>query len=150
MADWIVPVFDRTQDDVIYAISKIAEWKENNITNTSRLKGCLNDTDINRIENNIQYISDRLSSLYYFTKIEAKTWDMSQLPDITDVNRIIGNLNNIISSYFKPNNSPDVPTTMLTYEQINHIEQNLSLLKEMIDNMVNSFRECGTFNCGEG
>ena len=32
MAVWIDPVFDRTQEDVEFAIEKIAEWVAANIT----------------------------------------------------------------------------------------------------------------------
>ena len=36
-----------------------------------------------------------------------------------------------------------------TRHLFNDIEENLYLLKEMLENMMSSFRECGNFNCGE-
>ena len=150
MAEWINPVFDRTQADVSFAISKIAEWRDTNSNDVYELKGCFNVSDINRIENDIKYLSDKLSTLYYFPHIKSKSWGDSGLPDILDVSRIIGNIGEIISSYFQYDTAPDLPETMLNYEQINNIEENLHLIKNILDNMIGSFRECGTFNCGEG
>lgn len=149
MASWIEPIFDRTQGDVDFALAQISEWKKNGSTGTSELKGCLNVTDLNRIENNIQFLSDRLNSLYYFSVVDTKTWDRSMLPTITEIERIIRNIRMLISSYFQSDDAPVVPDTMVTYEQVNHIEENLHLIKNIIDDMVSSFRECGTFNCGE-
>ena len=149
MADWITPIFDRTQADVDFAIAKIAEWREEGVYNVYDLKGCLNVSDINRIENDIQYLSDNLSTLYYFPHTVSKSWNNAGLPTIEDVTRVIGNVRKIISSYFQYESAPDLPDTMLTYEEINNIEENLHLLKRMLEDMISSFRECGTFTCGE-
>lgn len=149
MAEWTPAVYDRTQGDVDFALSKIAEWKATGYTDTYELKGCLNVSDINRIENNIQYLSDNLSALYYFPHTVSKTWDMSGLPNIDDVNRIIGNIKKIISAYYRYSLAPELPETMLRFEHINDIERNLHYLRGMLVRMKRDFRECGTFNCGE-
>lgn len=149
MSNWITPIFDRTQEDVDYAIFKLDEWKANGTTDIYELKGCLNVSDINRIEKNIQYLSDKLSEQCYFPHAITKTWDMMGLPNMNDINRIIGNIRNIIMAFFQKSTSPDLPNNMLNYEQVNAIEENLYLIKEILDNMVSSYRECGTFNCGE-
>lgn len=149
MAEWSTPIFDRTQADVDFAISKIAEWKNSGYTSVYELKGCLNISDINRIETNIQYLSEQLTDLYYPSYITSKTWGLSGLPDINDVVRIIANVKKIISSFYQSSNAPELPDTMLTYEQVNNIEENLYLIKDILNDMILSFRECGTFNCGE-
>lgn len=149
MGKWISPVFDRTISDVSFAIAKINEWKQTGSKEVYELKGCLNVTDINRIENNIQYLFDELSSLYYFPRTVSKSWDMEKLPTSDDISRIINNVKKTISAYFQTDTAPKVPKTMLTYEQVNDIEENLYLIKEILDDMASYFRECGTFNCGE-
>jgi hypothetical protein len=98
VTEWIYPVFDRTQADVDYAKAKLSEWKEQGHPINNALKGCLNLNDINRIENDTQYLSDNLSALYYLSHIETTSWGIRDLPDINDVNRIIGNVKKIISS----------------------------------------------------
>lgn len=144
MAEWISPVRDRTQSDVDYAISQI---KSGN--NSTEFKGCFNVTDINRIENNTRYIADRLNVLKYTNSIETKLWDMYGIPNITEVTRLINNVSKIIAAYYKPDGSPSLPSTLLTYEQVNNLEQMLYMIKHLIDNEENAFRYCGTFNCGE-
>lgn len=149
MATWTTPVFDRTQADVDAAIRQIVDWKANGFTTTVELKGCMNTSDINRIENNIQFLSDTLTSLYYFSEVDTKTWNRSMLPTISEIERILRNMKTLIDSYYKEDGSPDLPATMLSFEDINSIERNLYLIKEMIDSMQASYRQCGTFQCGE-
>lgn len=145
MANWSNPVFDRTIADVEYAKQQL----EKNINNVD-YKGCFNVNDLLRIENNTRYLADSLNDLYYRNTIETeKNWITSSVPNVANITRIINNLNKIFTAYHKPSNAPNLPTTLLTYEQVNAIEKNLYLIKEMLDNMVAYFRECGTFVCGE-
>lgn len=149
MADWINPIFDRTQADVDFALSKITEWRNSTADGEYELKGCLNVSDINRIETDIQYLSDNLSELYYFPHADTKTWDNKGLPNVDDISRIIGNVRKIISAFCQFDTAPALPETMLMYEQVNDLEENLYLIKNILDEMIGSFRECGTFDCGE-
>ena len=149
MANWIDPIFDRTQADVDFAISKIAEWRNNGSTDVYELKGCFNVSDINRIEGNIQYLLEHLSALYYFPHTVSKTWSMTGLPNIDDVTRIIQNVRKTINAFYQTSNAPVLPNTLLSYSEINDLEKNLYLMKQILDDMILSFRECGTFNCGE-
>lgn len=152
MANWIEPIYDRTQSDVEYAKSRIKYFKENGgITDGVNLKGCLNTDDLNRIEYDTQYISDMLNALYYFNNITTHSdiWYMGSVPYVNHLNRIIDNVSKLQTSYFKPSGAPNLPNTLTHYEQVNSIEKCLYLLKVMIDDMVSSFKECGTFSCGE-
>lgn len=144
MAVWISPVYDRKQSDVDYAISQI---KSGN--NQSEFKGCFNVTDINRIENNSRYIADRLNVLKYSNTITTKSWDMYGIPNYTEITRLINNVTSLIKAYYQPTGAPSLPSTLLTYEQVNALEKNLYMIKHLIDNEENEFRHCGTFNCGE-
>lgn len=152
MANWSKPIYDRTQADVDYAKSQIKYFKQNGgITDGKDLKGCLNVDDLNRIEFNTEYISDLLITLCYFNNINKHSdrWYVSSVPYVNHINRIIDNVLRLQTAYFKPSGSPTLPTTLTHYEDVNSIEKCLYLLKVMIDDMVSSFRECGTFNCGE-
>ena len=145
MVEWIRPVYDRTQADVDYALSQISLGN-----NATEYKGCFNLTDINRIENNIRYLSDTLNTLLYQNiGVVTKSWEMSDIPNITEIARILGNISYLIQCYYISDDAKALPTTILTYEDANVIEETLHLIKVMIDDMVSSFRECGTFNCGE-
>lgn len=145
MATWIEPVFDRIYDDVLYAIQQLSMG-----INNAEYKGCFNPVDINRIENNTRYLSDELNSLVYCNSVDTQNnWTKESTIYEEHITRIIGNISHILDKYFKPPDSPTLPGTLLTYEQVNNLEKNLHLLKEMLDNMKNSFKRCGTFNCGE-
>ena len=151
--NWIEPIYDRTQYDVEYAKSRIKYFKQNGgITDGVELKGCLNYTDLNRIENNIVYLSETLNELYYRNTIDEPNtqWNMNNTPTKAQVDRIIGNIIKILSKYYTPDGTPDLPETLTHYEEVNNIEECLYLLKVMIDNMKSMFRECGAFSCGEG
>lgn len=144
MAQWINPIYDRTQADVDYAKSQL-----NQGNNDVEFKGCINVTDIRRIENNTRYLADELIKLYYFNTLTTYSWDLSSIPYLAHINRIINNVGILWGKYHKPNGSVELPPTLLHYEHANAIEKNLYLIKEMLDNMISSFRECGTFQCGE-
>lgn len=144
MAEWMSPVYDRKQSDVDYAKSQLS--KGNNI---SELKGCFNVGDINRIENDIRYIADRLNVLKYTNTVTTKSWDMYRVPNVTEVNRLINNVSKLITAYYRPADSPDLPVTLLTYEQVNALEKNLYMIKHLIDSEENQYRYCGTVICGE-
>ena len=194
---WKEPIFDRTQADVDYAISKIAEWIAYNISSAEYdekvrieneklvlregyavttddklilqgdgraivdedklvvkigvvydLKGCLNPLDINRIEGNIAYLSEKLSSLYYPNTIITKQWDNNGLPNEREIQRIIDNIKEIIKSFYQPVDAPALPSTMLSYNDINTLERNIDLIKYLLDCMVNSFRKVGAYKSG--
>lgn len=152
MAVWIDPVFDRTQEDVSIAEEKIQEWIKAKLTGnpieTYELKGCLNLTDINRIEGNIQYLSDRLDELHYPPATSCKVWERSGLPTERDIRRILSNVNLIISAYYQQDDVSAVPGSMGNYTDINAIEENLYRIKQLLDSMVASFQKSGMFQSG--
>lgn len=147
---WSEPIFDRTQADIDYAIKMLQEWKENPSATPFDLKGCFNVNDINRIEDNIKYLSEELTKLYYFSNVESKTWEWGAFTVTTsEINRIRNNITILINSFFKDAKAPAIPDTLLTFQQVNDLEQNLYLIKAMLDNMIRATKECGVAECGE-
>ena len=145
MAEWISPIYDRTQADIDYAKSQL-----NLKNNIYELKGCFNLTDLHRIEDNTRYLADTLNEMYYFnTVITNNSAVISNVPQTKGVNRIINNVAILWDKYYKPTGAVNLPSSMLHYEHINSIEKNLYLLKKHIDDMVGYFKECNTFECGE-
>ena len=153
MAVWIDPVFDRTQADVDFATEKIAEWIAGNITGNPLvvydLKGCMNVYDINRIEGNVAYLANELSMLYYPPDTSVKSWTTADMPTEQDISRILYNVKALITAYYQPRNAPTIPASLLSYGEVNAVEKNLSLIKELLDCMVGSFRKSGTFQSGK-
>lgn len=191
---WREPIFDRTLEDVEFAIQKIAEWKTSHTHSTDirvendvlivrgagmayatddkvvlqeegavyvdddvlvvhvgdvyELKGCLNLLDLNRIEGNIAYLAELMESYSYSPNIHGKQWSRVDMPNQDDMSRIVENIRALISAFYSPDNPPQLPTTMLSYSDINAIEENLYLIKEILDCMVSSFKKVGTIKSG--
>ena len=152
---WIVPVVDRTLLDVQDALVQIEAWRTQVANGQSptvtELKGCLNATDLNRIEANTRYISQFIRGYGYQTNVTTKVdWTDECLPNVDDVNRIIDNIKEIRNKYYEPAGMPSLPQTMVSFSDINAIEQSLLLFREMLLGMVGAFRRSGTFRCGQG
>ena len=195
---WREPIFDRTQEDVDFAINKIAEWIVYNISAAEYdekvrveneqlilregkaevvdnsalvlqgdgrayvendvlivrigvvydLKGCLNVMDINRIEENIAYLSEKLVLHQRPSSVTTKRWKKDDLPTEEDIKRIISNIVSLNESFYRPKDAPNLPSTMLSFNDINSIERNIYLIKYLIDCMVQSFRKMGTIKSG--
>lgn len=150
---WIVPVVDRTLRDVQDALAQIEMWRTqvaNGQTPTvTELKGCLNATDLNRIEGNTMYISQLIREHGFQTNVTTKVdWTDESLPNATDVNRIIDNIKEIRNKYYEPAGMPSLPQTMVSFSDINAIEQSLLLFREMLLGMAGTFRRSGTFVAG--
>ena len=192
---WKNPIFDRTLDDVTFAIEKIAEWKKKHIHSGDihvegdslvlqdggtvyieddslilvnedgvayveddkliaqlgvvyDLKGCLNLSDISRIEGNIAYLAERLTQNRYPIVVNTKEWSGDGLPTAQDMARIARNIRSMIDEFAKSGKSIAVPDVMLSHEDINVLEYNLYLLKQLLDAMVEGFIKSGTQKCG--
>ena len=113
------------------------------------LKGCLNLSDITRIEDNISYIADRLIQSHYPVVVASKEWTKTDLPNANDMKRIAKNIQSIINGFVSPIKKVEIPETMLSYQDINNLEHNLYLLKELLDIMSTSFIPSGTNKCGD-
>ena len=126
-------IFDRTQNDL--------EQKTP--------KGYYNYTDLNRVETWCEYLANLLNSYSYPVSISIKkNWNMSDLPNANDMERIRSNVNAIKTVFHA---YTDVPENLnyMTIEKANDIEKILSELDFLTKNMISSFRYSNTFNSGE-
>ena len=112
------------------------------------LKGCLNLSDIIRIEDNISYLAEHLTRYLYPLEVNARAWTNSSLPNLDDMKRIASNIRSIFENFYTPSEAETVPDEMLSYQDINAIEHNLYLLKQLLDSMKASFISSGTRYCG--
>ncbi len=191
---WRNPIYDRTSEDVEFAIRKIAEWKQSHTHSTDirvendtllvrdegtayvsddkfaletegiayveddvlvvrvgdvyELKGCFNLLDLNRIEGDIAFLAEHMEEFAYAPNIHGKEWNRVDMPNQNDMSRIVDNIRALIEAFYTPDNPPSLPSTMLSYSDINAIEENLYLLKQMLDCMQTSFKKVGTIKSG--
>lgn len=111
------------------------------------LKGCLNLSDITRIEDNITYLSEKLTKYRYPIVSNSKEWTKDSLPNAQDMSRIADNIRSLFKG-FVPTIVPDVPNIMLSYADVNTLERNLNELRELLDAMECSFITSGTTTSG--
>ncbi len=126
-------IFDRTQNDL--------EQKTP--------KGYYNHTDLNRVETWCEYLANLLNSYSYPVSITIKkNWNMSDLPNVNDMERIRSNVNAIKTVFHA---YTDVPENLnyMTIEKANAIEKILSEIDFLTKNMISCFRYSNTFNSGE-
>lgn len=130
---WITPITDRTQADVNLVL-EYGSIGYNNLTPEQKavwnagMKGALNASDLNRIENNIKFLASSLE-LY---NLNIKTdWQMSDVPRNNDFNRILSNLNAVKDKARErfSINLPGTPSLPLNgFEKINDIENILYII----------------------
>ena len=145
---WIATITDRTQRDVDEALSKLAEWRRwisvGLVPETHELKGCLNVSDLNRIENNLGYLIELVEELDpEETEIDyVKTdWSVTDIPNISDIERILSVLRDIRVKYDIPLSQTPVPNTMLHFDDVNRVEENLNLLRSKLFEVARSKTE---------
>ena len=114
----------------------------------------LNCTDLNRVENNTEYIAQYLVNLNYAVPIGTvvKNRTMASLDFISSINRIEENIDIIKNSFLSPPGWQEKKTWSLgkgfSYKDANRLENNLDILYKWAQIAKNNLVYCGTFNCG--
>ena len=140
---FITPIYDRTQEDVDrvkYLVTVIL-----NGTNTAEelqefqndMKGSLNYSDLNRIENNLT----ELASYFGLTLVSMSRDTIPRVPYFVNVLTNVGLVRN---SLYKKSSTPSVPAMPLNvYSKINDIEK---IIWDAYDTWIHnqaSFTYCG-------
>ena len=128
MTEWIAPIFDRTYGDVLQAES------DRDMINP---KGCYNAIDLNRIENNIQYVAEDMYNRKIIRvplSMEINTnWLQTDIPTRDDMYRIINNVRLLMersNPIVQENFNAIYESTQFTYTLANAIERNLQIMKD--------------------
>lgn len=135
---WITPIYNRTESDVAYAkllIDKIKNTGYDSLSVTEKsdwdsgLKGCRNASDLNRIENNCEYLGNELD-----LELDVKTdWDYDVTPLEQDIQRICDNVSAIKeASGIETNPVPELPINNIY--KLNTIEEILALVYGSLQN----------------
>lgn len=126
---WTEPIFDRNEIDIL---------------NKTR-KAYIAYTDLNRIEENIDFIGKKLN----VSDLSIKNWDLRPIPKEEDMTRILNNLSKLCNAWEVPN-IPNLPQPPITdYLKFNKIEEIEFILNKNIDQTVEAYRFCGEAFSGE-
>lgn len=137
---WKEAVTDRRQSDVDYVLELLEKgWK--NFTDEEKtewnngLKGAQNTSDYERIQNNIQLLSDVL-------ELELTVSEVPENPTPTFFKNILDNTEKIRGAYCIHDSTPVTPKAPInTYQKLNDIEQILFDVYEILLNNFNYY--CG-------
>lgn len=130
MVAWVQPIIDRTQSDVV----------------SKTTKGFINNSDLNRINEDISYLKSVLWDQGYYSTVDAKTnWIMSDFPTKLLMDKCIQNINNLINCFTVISTTPTLPLDFenMTYDKLNALEQNLLDIYTLQNNMQQTYNYCG-------
>lgn len=138
--EWEKAITDRTEEDVKRVLEMLKKGWNNFDTKEkeewmSGCKGAVNDTDLERIRNNIQLMSDVLGLDLETVQTPAIVTDKYFL-------LLIENVKSIRSAYSIHSTTPEVPKEPLnTFEKWNDIEK---ILQDVYEIILNNF----SYYCG--
>lgn len=148
-------IFDRTQADVSEAveirdekIKKGIELSEDDINILER--GTMTINTLNRIEERQETLKNLFNDMGYWNALTTnKSWDLTQIFDESEFQRIIDNTNILREAFFVYASTPKTPPVSYHWRNINDLEKILHDLDLMISDVKSHYRECGTFESGE-
>lgn len=147
-------IIDRTANDVSLAKTLRAKLQSGQLLSDAEVsimeRGTLTINTLNRIENKQAELKELLENVgYYNTPIQNKTWEYTECFKENEFQRILNNLNVLRNAFFVYTDTPNTPPISFHYENINALEKVLFDIETMLNDMIDRFRECGTFECGE-
>lgn len=122
---WRDPIYDRTQADV----------------DNRTAKAYLNIGDLNRIEENIQYLSD-----IFTAGATGKAWNYESLPTVEEFERILENIDKLKAKWPVPEIEATPTNPINTFEKVNMIER---LINEIYTNYRQYMTSDQIIYCGE-
>ena len=149
-------IFNRTKQDVQNAVKirdeKIKSFQEITAEEEAILnRGMLTAQTLNRIEQKQEDLKNLFNEMgFWNTPVENKQWSTNQLFNEVEFNRIVNNANVLRGAFFVFKDTPPTPPVSYYYEDINALEKILFDLDVMINDVKSHYRECGSFECGEG
>lgn len=147
-------ITNRTASDVSLAKTLRAKVQSGQTLSEAEIsimeRGTMTINTLNRIENKQAELKRLLASEgYYNTPVQNKTWEYTEYFKENEFQRILNNLNVLRNAFFVYADTPGTPPISFHYENINALEKVLFDIETMLNDMIDRFKECGTFECGE-
>lgn len=149
-------ITDRTAEDVSrwkeLKSKGYASMTEDERREWERSKGAYSYTDLNRVEDAVAFLHQRLGELGYDTpQPVTRTWTVYDVPTEADMTRYLNNVKAIRDALSVYSTTPNVPASMhkLTFQGANDIERILLDVERLAENMVFTFAYSGEIYGGE-
>ena len=140
---WKDCIIDRTQEDIEYA--------RQNRNDVENLRGARNASDLNRVNENIEYLSQQFELYGYGILITTKQdWIVTDIPRVNDIRQILDDIDMLRTMYFVQSTTPDTPAVPInTFFKMNSVEEILHDMYLLLSGMINNFIYCGEIESGE-
>lgn len=155
-AEGLTLIIDRTAADV-ELVKRLAKKGFSNMTEAEKeewlsgLKGAYNASDMNRVENAVLYVSDRLKIAGIHITLDTKTdWEFSDFVTPDEAQRYLANVRAIracLPAGIRDLDFDDMDR--FTYEEANQIEQILAAVDAAITNIMQNVFYSGEIFAGE-
>lgn len=116
------------------------------------LKGAYNATDLNRVEQAVNYVAGRLNAAGYPVTVSTpRGWTESDIPTKAQLDVYIADVAALRAVLPVPTGTPETPEDMdkLTYTEANDIESIILIVDTLLDNMMQSWFYSGDLYSGE-
>ncbi len=159
--EWIEPVINRSLADVeevkslkerIYAVGWSGLTTEEQGKFLGDMVGTLNYITLNRIEGNTLFLEEAIRDLgFIVAQLQHKrNWTLADMPNKVDLARLRDNIEQLQAEFYYLITSLPDDLNAPNYEQINAVERVLAELKTATELIMQSWKYCGTFACGQG
>ena len=127
-------ITDRTAEDV-ERVKLLAEKAWQDMTTEERtewlspMKGSYNYTDLNRVEEAVSYVAERLNEFWYLPFLPAtRTWSAEDIPNASDLSRYFGNVATLRRAITVWASTPEAPRSIdgIGINEANALEQILA------------------------
>ncbi len=148
-------IYDRTANDVVSSnqiiSKKLRKFEE--LTEAEALileRGTFTRSTVERIENEEKRLSDVIRDAGYSVDgIITKSWQDGDLFYAEDFQRLINNALILRDAFYVLADSPQSIAVKYHYAELNSLEKLLHDIDFVFKKMIEFFRYCGTFDCGE-
>lgn len=150
-------VTDRSLADVqLWQTLKALGWSgmdsEQQAQWAAGLKGAYNASDLNRVQEAMEYLAGIFSSYGYTVSLQAMpTWSAEDVPTKEQMSIYLANVTALREILSVPQTTPEVPVSMasLTYVEANAIEQILIEINQLLENIAAAWFYSGEVYSGE-
>lgn len=113
-------------------------------------KAFYNAEDLNRVGNVVMYLVNQLNLYGYAIDTNIRTnWTEDEIPTLVEMDHYLNTIKQLKATLY---GTVPLPNTMskLTFESANNIEKALLEVERYLNRMLDGFKYCGTFKCGQG
>lgn len=150
-------ITDRTYEDVqLWQTLKALGWAGMSPAQQAQwsagLKGAYNATDLNRVQEAMEYLAGVFASYGYAVSLQPMpTWSVGEIPNEEQMAAYLANVTALRAVLDMPSTTPAVPTDMalLTYIEANNIEQILTDIDQLLTNAAAAWYYSGDLFSGE-